>query len=337
MPSPMSTSRKTATQRKGLTLERALVVAMAVHLLFGGIVTWWPGLLPAAAATPEETRPLEFRFVDTPDREEPETPPETETTSDRDRRAADMSERDDQPTPYSEGNTPESVMRLPQPASQPSPEQPPAEPSPATEQPPAETTSEQPEAAEEPAVTEAGDTATPQRPEEQPAAETTPAATPPQPNRNQLLRSLTSLERYAAPQVTDNRSGGAPGPQSLAEFDTKGIDLGPYLREVLRRIELNWRANIPPLIRTGIGGSSFVALSIRRTRDGDGNEVATIVAERTWSSGQPAYDSAALFALELSNPLPPIPEFFPYDSIEGRLGFIYNLDPERVRFPEDRQ
>lgn len=338
----MSTLPHESIKRRGLTLERAVIVALAVHLALGGVATWWPGLLmPAEAATAEQSRPLEFRFVDTPDRELPPTPPETETLSDRDRRAADMSERDDQPTPYSEGNTPENVMRLPTPAAQPSPEQPASRPTPAVEQPATEPVTEQPdrvaEAAEEPAASTAGDTPVPQREEaRREAAETPPVTSTPQPDRNQLLRSLTSLERYTVPQVTDNRSGGAAGPQSLAEFDTKGFDLGPYLREVLSRIEMNWRANIPPLIRTGIGGSSFVALSIRRSRGRDGGEVAVIVAERTWSSGQPAYDSAALFALELSNPLPQIPEFFPYDSIEGRLGFIYNLDPSQVRFPEDR-
>lgn len=336
----MTTFRNESTRRTGLTFERAVMVALVLHALFGGVVSWWPGLLVPAMAEPQEPRPLEFRFVDTPDREPPPQPPDTEVLSDRDRQVADMSDRDDQPTPYSEGNTPQSVMRLPQPAAEASPEQPASRPAPAqpvaqpAEQPREETAVEQP--LEQPEESTNGDTPVPQREEEErPAAET---ATPsnPAPSRNQLLRSLTSLERYTAPQVTDNRSGGAPGPRSLAEFDTKGYELGPYLREVLSRIEMNWRSNIPPLIRTGIGGSTFVALSIRRSRNAAGDEVAVIVAERTWTSGQPAYDSAAVFALELSNPLPPIPAFFPDDIIEGRLGFIYNLDPSRVQFPEDR-
>ena len=66
----------------------------------------------------------------------------------------------------------------------------------------------------------------------------------------------------------------------------------------------------------------------------DGSEIAVVVAERTWSSGQPAYDTAANFSLELSNPLPPIPSFFPYDLIQGRLGYVYNLDPNQIVFPD---
>jgi hypothetical protein len=137
-------------------------------------------------------------------------------------------------------------------------------------------------------------------------------------------------------QMFDNPSGGTGGDRAMAQFDTKGYDLGSYLNQVLRKIEANWRTNMPPLIQTGVGGATFVALSIRRQRNAAGDEVAMIVAERTWTSGQPAYDSAAVFALELSNALPPIPEFFPHDEITGRLGFIYNLDPRSVVFPEDR-
>jgi hypothetical protein len=339
--SPITRKR---TRPTGFTLERALLVALVLHLLMGGVVTWWPGLLYSADAAPQaEQRPLEFRFVDTPDPEQPEETPDTDVLSDIDRRAADMSERDDQPDPFSEGNTPEEVMRPaetapqspavePTPAPQPQPERV-ASPEPETtaeEQPeevppdPSGTVAEAAEEVAEEASAETADT----------TAETTSPALPPR--RNQLLRSLASLERQADPRILDNRDGGAEGPRSLAQFDTRGYDLGAYLRQVLGTIERNWRTNMPPLIRTGIGGATFVAMSIRRARADDGSEIAIIVAERTWSSGQPAYDSGALFALELSSPLPPIPEFYPYETIDGRLGFIYNLDPDQVDFPEER-
>ena len=93
---------------------------------------------------------------------------------------------------------------------------------------------------------------------------------------------------------------------------------------------------MPPLIRTGISGAAFIALSIRRQTDASGNEVAGIVIERTWPSGQPAYDAGAQFALQLSDPLPPIPDYYPYDDINGRLGFIYNMSTADVTFPDQR-
>ena len=93
---------------------------------------------------------------------------------------------------------------------------------------------------------------------------------------------------------------------------------------------------MPPLIRTGVSGASFVALSIRRQTDANGDEVARIVIERSWPSGQPAYDAGAQFALQLSDPLPPIPDYYPYDDIPGRLGFIYNMGTADVEFPDQR-
>lgn len=339
--SPITRKRQRPT---GFTLERALLLAVVLHLVMGGVVTWWPGLLfPADAVAQSEPRPLEFRFVDTPDQEPPEETPDTEVLSDIDRQAADLSERDDQPDPFSEGNTPQQVIRPADVA----PASPAVEPTPAPAPQPERVAAAQPEEAREEqpeelqpdpegTVAEAAEETAEENPAEaaETPAETTTPALPPQ--RNQLLRSLASMERQADPQIMDNRGGGTDGPRSLAQFDTRGYDLGAYLRQVLGTIERNWRANMPPLIRTGIGGASFVALSIRRARADDGREIAIIVAERTWSSGQPAYDSGALFALELSSPLPPIPEFYPYETIDGRLGFIYNLDPNEVQFPEER-
>lgn len=326
----MSSLSRSRERSSGFTLERAIFVALLIHLL--GLLTaqrWEQFLIPVPAAA--ESKPLEFRFVDTPDTEEPPLTPDTDVLSDRDRVAADTSPVDDRPDPRSEGNTPERVLRAPEPSA------------PAVQTPAARPVAPTPEtsAGERPAeeITETGDTpveaAEPAaRSEDTQPTQPAPASLPARPQ--DLRRSLSRLSAFVDPQVYDNPDGGASGSRNLAEFDTRGYDLGPYLRQVLRTIEGNWRSNIPPLIRTGVGGATFVNLSIRRQRNDQGEEVAVIVAERTWTSGQPAYDSAALFSLELSSPLPPIPDYYPYESISGRLGYIYNLDPEKIPFPEDQ-
>lgn len=314
------------------------MVAVALHVLFGAVVTVWPGLLrPAELMAAPENPPIQFNFVDTPETEPPPEPPDTNVLSDVDRQAADNAERTEDATPFSEGNTVQQVIRPAAPPSEASEAAEAAEPTP--EQPEeAEAATEEPEEeAREPAET--ADTALDVSEEvTEPAAETAEAqpTTPLPPRRRNLKRSLAQPQSFADPQVYDNRSGGADGERAMAQFDTKGYDLGAYLNEVLRKVEMNWRSNMPPLIQTGVGGATFVSLSIRRHRNAAGDEVALIIAEQTWSSGQPAYDSAAVFALELANDLPAIPEFFPHDAITGRLGFIYNLDPQEVVFPEER-
>jgi len=319
------------------TLGRATVVAIALHMLFGAIVTVWPGLLrPAELSAAPENAPIQFNFVDTPETEPPPEPPDTNVLSDIDRQAADNAEPNEEATPFSEGNTAQQVIRPAEPPSEASDASDAAEPTPEQPEEPEDAAEEPVE--EEPDPAETTDTAEALEETTDPATEAAEAqpTTPLPPRRRNLKRSLARPEAFTDPQIYDNRQGGADGERAMAQFDTKGYDLGAYLTDVLRRVETNWRTNMPPLIQTGVGGATFVSLSIRRMRNAAGDEVAVIVAEQTWSSGQPAYDSAAVFALELSNDLPPIPEFFPHDAITGRLGFIYNLDPQEVVFPEER-
>ena len=339
----MSEIIRRQARREGVTLGRAVVLAVALHLLLGLVVTLWPWLLlPTPASAAPEPPPLQFTFVDTPETEPPPEPSDASALSDIDRVAADTSPRDDQPLPFSEGNTPAQVLRAasipietpPAEAQPPTPEPQPARPEERPEAP--DRVADVPEEAPEPSDTEVAEAEA--EPVEDPA-ETAEDATQPLtiPRRQPSLRSqLTRMESFVDPQVYDNPQGGVDNSRELAQFDTRGYDLGAYLNEVLRRIEGHWRGNMPPLIRTGISGATFVALSIRRQTDANGDEVARLVIERSWPSGQPAYDAGARFALQLSDPLPPIPDYYPYDDISGRLGFLYNMATADVEFPDQR-
>lgn len=342
--SEMARERDQTYGRQRVTLRQTLVVALLLHLILAGVAQWRPDLLwpsPAVAQEPDRARPLEFRFVDVPETESPEETPDTELLSDRDRQARDASERDDSAEPYSEGNTSQEVLRTPPatatPASQPRPETPPVE----AETSPAEPAEEpRPEVTEEasPEETEAPE---PEGTEPRPApgeesGETTSARPPVRlpPSRPDLRSTMSRMTPFVDTEVHDNRNGGADGEPGLVSFDTKGYELGPYINEVLRIIERNWKMNIPSAASLpGMEGATFVRLSIRRFRGADGEETAEIVVHRTWTSGKRSFDQAAIFALDISNPLPPIPSFFPYDSLDGRIGFLYNLRPDEVTFP----
>ncbi len=342
----MRSDRRARYGDERITLRQTLVIAVLLHLL-GGLVQWNPDLLwsEPVAAEPE-SRPLEFRFVDVPETLEEETP-NTDVMSDVDRVAADMSERDDAEDPFSEGNTPQEVLRSePEPVeTEPAPETPPSAVVPESA---ASTSADEPTPAESPVpvadATTTGDTAaaeeTVKQPEAvspgpQPLATSAPALPPPR--RNTLRDSFTrGLQQYVEPEVFANSDGGADGSQGLVSFDTKGYDLGAYTSQVLRIIERNWKSGIPPAARwQGQEGAVFVSMSIVRDR-ASGAEKAIIQVTRSWSSGKPAFDQAALMALEISSPLPPLPDFFPHDQLDGRLGFLYNLDPANVTFPSQR-
>ncbi|MFQ5744624.1 MAG: TonB C-terminal domain-containing protein [Acidobacteriota bacterium] len=334
----MARDRQHRYGQEKITLRQALIIALLLHLILAGVAEWRPDLLYSEPVIPVgEQQPLQFRFVDIPEAEPPPQPPETEMLSDRDRQARDLSPRDDAEDPFSEGDTSQEVLRS-TPASQPGavPAQTmPVEPTPPREAVEAETP---PPDEEKGVLTAVGAP----RPEEAPATEATPpiATGPPvalPPEEPKLNDSLGRLESFIRPERYDNPDGGADGPQGLVSFDTKGYDLGAYIRQVLQIIERNWKANIPPAARMpGMKGATFVRMSIERVRVDGGGEAARVVVHRTWSSGKPAFDQAAEFALQISNPLPPIPSYFPYQKLDGRLGFLYNLDPSQVIFPSER-
>lgn len=314
-------------------LRKALVVAVLLHVLLGGLLQWRPAMLFSAPLPPEQAEPLRFRLVDTPDLPEPETPPDTEVLSDRDRRAADASPREDADAPFSEGNTSQQVLRQP-PSPPPVPPPSPRESAAVAEsaRPETEEAEERPTRPEEATGAASEPAATPEESEPGEARPATPTLPPEQPR---LRDSLAGPQSFIDPEVYDNPEGGA-GPQGLVSFDTKGFDLGPYIRQILTIIERNWKSNIPPAARLpGMRGATFVRLSIERVQSPGGREGARIVVHRTWASGTASFDQAALFALEISDPLPPIPSYFPYDRLDGRLGFLYNLDPEQVTFPAE--
>ena len=329
----MPRSRRNQYGDERITLRQTLVIAVVLHLMLGGVMQWKPDLLfsdPVVVEPPHQ--PLEFRFVDVPETEPPDETPDTDVMSDRDRIAADESERTDAEDPFNEGNTSQEVLR-----SDPAPAEPQPEP-PSPEAASAEATTTSTEETTTPEEVTSEETAAP--PESttaaaQPLAREAPPLPPPR--RDSLRNSLTrGLQQYVEPEVFGNEAGGAQG-QGMVQFDTKGYDLGEYIARVLRVIERNWKMNIPPAARVqGVEGAVFVSISIDRNRDNPEEEKAVIMVHQAWSSGKPAFDQSALLALEISSPLPPIPAFFPHDKLEGRLGFLYNLDPDQVTFPVQR-
>ena len=343
----MPRDRRSRYGDERITLRQTLVIAVILHLMLGGFLQWNPDLLWSDPVVAEpESRPLEFRFVDVPETETDETP-DTEVLSDVDRVAADLAELDDAEDPFSEGNTPQEVLRSdPEPIVQPVPETPPSAVTPvpvaaATPDTPP-TTEDTVDASVEEAVTSedrtAEETAAPPEANAagpQPLASSAPPLPPP--TRNNLRNSmLRGMEQFVEPEIFANSDGGVDGSQGLVSFDTKGYDLGVYINQILRIIERNWKSNIPPAARwQGQEGAVFVNMSIVRDRE-TGAETALINVTRSWSSGKPAFDQSALMALEISSPLPPLPAFFPHDQLDGRLGFLYNLDPAQVTFPSQR-
>lgn len=102
--------------------------------------------------------------------------------------------------------------------------------------------------------------------------------------------------------------GGAPGIDSVRE-----PDFGPYMRELQRRIKMNWD---PPKGNE----SKRVVLLFKIAKDG------RLLSARVFkSSGVPNSDKAALSAVELTAPFRPLPADFKGGSIDIQFTFDYNV------------
>ena len=102
--------------------------------------------------------------------------------------------------------------------------------------------------------------------------------------------------------------GGAPGIDALRE-----PDFGPYMRELQRRIKLNWD---PPKGNE----SKRVVLLFKIAKDG-----RLLSCRVHKSSGLPSADQAALKAVELTAPFRPLPADFRGQSIDIQFTFDYNV------------
>ncbi len=121
------------------------------------------------------------------------------------------------------------------------------------------------------------------------------------------------LSRGSAPSGTGNvgnpgGGGGAPGIDALRE-----PDFGPYMRELQRRIKLNWD---PPKGNE----SKTVVLLFKIARDG---RLLSCRVHR--SSGLPSADQAALKAVELTAPFRPLPADFKGQNIDIQFTFDYRV------------
>ena len=121
-------------------------------------------------------------------------------------------------------------------------------------------------------------------------------------------------------QITGGDKGYAE--QGPLSFETQWYDWGDYAQSMVSRIRVNWYANMPQIIRTGMKGVVTIRFTIHR--DGRISDVTILQ-----TSGVPPYDQAAKKAIELSSPLKPLPRDFPKPYERVTAMFYYNMEIPR--------
>lgn len=142
---------------------------------------------------------------------------------------------------------------------------------------------------------------------------------------NNAIREIGKVASLGGGDGLDlDRIGGDRGTaeQGPLSFETRWYDWGDYAQSMVSRIRVNWYANMPQIIRSGMKGVVTIRFTIHR--DGRISDIQLLD-----SSTVPPYDFAARKAIELSSPLNPLPKDFPRPSERVTAMFYYNTDIPR--------
>jgi outer membrane biosynthesis protein TonB len=133
-----------------------------------------------------------------------------------------------------------------------------------------------------------------------------------------LADSLRNLSKYAQNANFNNPQGGQTDQDATIQFDSKGIDFGPWLARFKAQVMSNWLIPQAAMVQHG-----HVIFQFYVARDGTISDIHIV---------QPAkvdvFNTAAQGALTRSNPTVPLPAAYPTDKILFTVTFFYN---EEVR------
>ena len=288
------------SRREGTLLSVAAHVAVILFILFGGrLALFQPSPEELERRRQEaleqqleqERNQQRFVFVqpriDTPAR----TPPPRPELSDLDRRATapEASSQPNNPLPLSRGNSAERAEPVPAERAR-------GEEVPPTPEPPA------PEQPKQDARLPEADRGQ-RRPLELPKAAS-----------GALGEALRNLQRYTQKETFNNPQGGAKDPGSAIQFDTKGVEFGPWVRRFVEKVKRNW---FVPEAAFSFHGRVVVQFNVHR----DGHITDVVVAQ---PSDIGAFNRAAFNAILGSNPVEPLPPEYPDDKAFFTVTFYYN-------------
>jgi TonB family protein len=138
------------------------------------------------------------------------------------------------------------------------------------------------------------------------------------PAPGRLGDALRNLDQYVKNQTFNNPQGGQNDPGSSIQFDTKGIDFGPWLRRFVAQVKRNWIIPQSAMVDHG-----HVVVQFTVHRDGQITDLHVVQPALN-----PSFTRAAVNAINGSNPLEPLPPEYPAPAISPfTVTFFYNEQP----------
>ena len=295
-----------------ISRREGVLLSVVFHVVLGLAIIIGP-TLPLFRYTPEELRLIQekerqrleqqrqdrtFVFVRPRVDLEAKQPPPRAELSDKDRvaRAPERPPAPANPLPYSRGNTTERVEESP---------------------------SERARGPETPAPPAPGDVPQPSEAERRPLPPSENGLTLPREapqaraGSGSLGEALRNLHRYVQNQTFDNPQGGVTQPGATIQFDTKGVEFGPWIRRFVAQVKRNWFIPYAAMSMRG-----HVVLQFNIHKDGHITDVTVM-----GPSGVDAFNNAAYNAIITSNPTEPLPPEYPADKAFFTVTFYYNEQP----------
>jgi TonB family protein len=146
-----------------------------------------------------------------------------------------------------------------------------------------------------------------------------------EPSRNPTLGShstgvisdaIRNVQKYSQGESLQNVQGDGDFGPSI-QFDTKGVEFGPWLRRFVAQIRRNW---FVPYAAMSLRG--HVVLSFKVHKDGSITDLMVMQP-----SAIDAFTKSAFNAIKLSNPTVPLPTEFPDENAPFIVTFYFNETP----------
>jgi outer membrane biosynthesis protein TonB len=143
------------------------------------------------------------------------------------------------------------------------------------------------------------------------------------PQTGPLGEALRNLQRYANQAALDNPTGGNGAFGPSIQFDTKGVEFGPWIRRFIAQIKRNW---FVPYAAMSLRGHTVMTFNVHK--DGSITDLAVMAP-----SDIEAFNRAAYNALASSNPTADLPAEYPSDKAFFTVTFYYNEQPPSAISP----
>jgi TonB family protein len=294
---------------RAISWREGVLLSIIGHLVMAIVLLLAPRWIPdaateARAAAPRPEQPMPSFVVVQPrvDRPAPKPPPRA-PNSDFDRQAQQLQRapKPTNPQPFSRGNTPERVERSDERARGRGPD-----PEPSPHQADAQPTGPTPDSQSALNLQPNSQATQPARSGERPPA-----------GGGRLGDALRNLGKYVQPDQFENAQGdsGAFGP--AIQFDTKGVEFGPWIRRFIAQVKRNW---LIPYAAMSMKGHVVVTFNVHK----DGSITDLMVLG---PSAIEAFNNAAYGALASSNPTQPLPPEYPVEKAFFTVTFFYNEQP----------